>query len=268
MTTEATGVSTSAADPAAPAVAATPAPAPVASSADSAPADRAPAALPLADESLAPTTENAAPVKWQETGDVGLDMALNYIGTRGFGQEHPAVQAAMQGDFSLLRASLAGLGDKAVGYEAYVALAERAYKDAVKSIQETEQKAISAVLEVVGSPEQWEAIHAWAKENADQDEKDELNEMLGGTPRQARAAAVYLRELYEKAHGTTVSPARAIKDAAGGGYSPAGGGPITDPKEYARAVSELHRKLGNRMEGSSEYAQLQQRRLMGRRIQR
>jgi len=195
-------------------------------------------------------------------------MALNYIGARGFGPDHPAVRAAIQGDFSLLRASLAGLGDKAAGYEAYVALAEKAYKDAIKSFEETEQKAIAAVLEVVGSPENWEAIHAWARENADPDEKEEINAMLGGTPRQARAAAVYLRDLYEKAHGTTVAPARATKDTVAGSYTPAGGGPITDPKEYARLVSELHRKLGNRMEGSEEYKQLQQRRLMGRRIQR
>jgi len=207
-----------------------------------------------------------APVDWGKTGDSGLDMALGYIGKRGFGQGHPAVQAAMQGNFSLLRAELAGMGDKAQGYEAYVALAEKAYTDTIKQHEANEAEAVKAVLEVVGSPEQWGAIHAWAKANADDKESEEINAMLGGSPRQAKAAAVYLRDLYERAHGTSVQPDRAVKPTAGGGgYSPGNGGPIMTAGEYSKAVNELHKKLGHRMEGSPEYEQLKQRRLQGRR---
>jgi hypothetical protein len=192
-------------------------------------------------------------------------MALGYIGKRGFGQGHPAVQAAMEGNFSLLRAELAGMGDRAQGYEAYVALAEKAYQDTVKQHEANEAEAVKAVLSVVGSPDQWAAIHAWAKANADDKEREEINSMLGGTPRQAKAAAVYLKDLYERANGTVVEPERAVKPTAGGGgYQPGNGGPITSAAEYSKAVNELHKKLGHRMEGSPEYEQLKQRRRQGR----
>lgn len=256
---EANAAAQAPAAPAAPAAAAPAAPA-------QAPAQVAAVETPAAPAAQQPHAPAAA--TWAKTGDAGLDMALDYIGQRGFGQEHPAVAAAMKGDFGLLRASLAGLGDKAVGYEAYVQLAESAYKSTVKQLEETEQKSVQAVLSVVGTPESWAEIHAWAKANADEDERAEINAMLAGGPRQAKAAAVYLRNLYEQANGTVVQPASALKETASTGNAPSAGGPITDAKEYARLVNELARKMKGRMEGSPEYQQLQQRRLMGRRATR
>lgn len=261
-------MSDQAADVAAPATAAAPTPA-------SAPTAVAPAAAPVvpAQDAAATPTEGQdqgpQPVEWAKTGDAGLDMALGFIGTRGFGPQHPAVQAAVQGDFSLLRAELAGMGDKATGYEAYVALAEKAYQADKARAERQYEMSVQAVTDVVGGTENWQAIHQWAKAQATPEERDEINRMMDGGPRSAKAAALYLKSLYENAHGTLTPGARVAKENASGHYTPTAGGPITDAREYARAVLELEKKVGKaNIQDSPEYRQLQQRRLAGRRAAR
>ena len=260
-------MSDQAAAPAAPAAAAAPA-APAAptvpAAAPAAPTQGAAPAAPAEGQDQGPQ-----PVEWAKTGDAGLDMALSFVGARGFGPQHPAVLAAVQGDFSLLRAELAGMGDKATGYEAYVALAEKAYQaDKARADAQYEQS-VQAVTEVVGGTENWQAIHQWAKANADERERAEINAMFDAGPRQAKAAALYLKTLYENAHGTLTPGARVAKENASGHYTPTAGGPITSAREYAQAVLALEQKVGKaNIQDHPEYHQLQQRRLAGRRAAR
>lgn len=215
------------------------------------------------------TSADPQPVVWEKTGDAGLDMALGFVGARGFGPQHPAVQAAIRGDFSLLKAELAGMGAKATGYEAYVTLAEKAYENDKARAETQEAMSVQAVHSAVGGDAAWAEIHQWAKANADPHERAEINAMMDAGPRQAKAAALYLKTLYENANGSVQAPASAVKPGASGHRSSTAGGPITDAREYSRLVLELEKKVGKaNIQDSPEYHQLKQRRLAGRRVAR
>jgi len=241
------------------------APAATAAAAPAVPANpTTPAAQTASDTPAAPQ-----PVVWEKTGDAGLDMALGFVGARGFGPQHPAVQAAVRGDFSLLKAELAGMGDKAIGYEAYVALAEKAYEQDKARAEAQEAMSVQAVHSAVGGEAAWAEIHQWAKANADPHERAEINAMMDAGPRQAKAAALYLKTLYENANGSVQAPASAVKPGASGHRSSTAGGPITDAREYSRLVLELEKKVGKaNIQDHPEYLQLKQRRLAGRRVAR
>src|SRR6185369_10168321 len=195
-----------AAAPAAPA----PAPAPVATSIDDAPA--APAAAPIASETQPePAAAPAAPgkvepVSYEPTGDAGLDLALNFIGQRGIGLDHPAMKAAEQGDFALLKATLAQLGDKAVGWEHVIAAGEAAYAKTVESRKAEATAAQDAILSAFGTDrdaaaKEWGKVSEWAKANAEPAEKAAVNAALKAGGIAAKAMAAYLHTLYKATPG-------------------------------------------------------------------
>lgn len=202
------------------------------------------------------TTDADGAIEYEPTGDPGLDVALSYLGTLGFAGSDPAMQNAAKGDFALLEAKLAVMGEKAVGWERMIALAKQSYSNSETQRTEVVRKTEAAIVSVVGTVDQWKTIVQWAAENADPAEKKEINAMIDAGPVQARAAASLLLSAYSKASGTTVNPAPVAKDAAGSSVTAQG--PL-NYKDYATAVRELHGKLGNRMEGSQEYADLQRR---------
>lgn len=226
-----------------------------------------PANTPVVDPKLTDTpaqtpTTPAAPtapaaVAYDQTGDVGLDMALDFVGKLGIAKDHPAMAATATGDFSLIKAHLAQMGDKARGWEQFVALAEQSYTRQTAAVAETAKQVSAAVVAVAGSQESWDAIKSWASQNATPEEKAGINAMFDAGPMQARAAAVMLKGLYEKAAGTIVNPKSAVRPDASSGANPTAG-PLSR-KDYAAEVRKLHAKLGNRMEGSAEYRALQQR---------
>lgn len=241
--------------PAAPAQApaAPPAGAPVAPSAAAGdPPIGFPATPPVAPP--APPADNV--VVYDKTGDSGLDVALRYVGERGLGPDHAAMQAAMKGDFAPLEQALGGLGDKAKGFKEYVDLAKDSYGRR-QAAEQTKASATSKVVyDAVGGAEQWAAIQAWAAQHADASEKAELNAAFKAGGMAATAAAKYLADLY-KVHGKT-APKPAVKaDAAAVGAGNESG-PLS-PREYAAAVRQLHGKLGSKLEASPEYAQLKAR---------
>lgn len=249
--------------PVAPAAAPAAGPAPTAPAAPAAPPtpialSGAPApAAPAPDAPAEPAPAEGTAIEYEVTGDVGLDMALGFIGRQGLGPESPAVAAAMNGDFSLLRAELAGRGAKAQGWEQFIALAEKAYTDTKTQNDERSAKDREAIYGSVGGEQQWAAIQAWASANAEADEKAEVNAALAAGGRQARAMAVYLAQLYSKASGTTVTPENPLSPNAASA-APTNG--ALSPRAYTEAVRTLHREIGPRMEDSREYAQLQARR--------
>lgn len=232
-------------------------------------ADPAPAAAPAAPAEPAPEVIGADPapaaadsgVSYQPTGDAGLDIALGFIGKLGLGPDHDAVLAAADGNFDKLEATLAAMGDKATGYEPYVKLAKDAYERNDANTKATQTKITAAVTEAAGGADQWATVKKWAGENANADEKAEINAMLAAGPVQARAAALMLTNLYKQAGGTVVTPASVTDNNAGNGT--ANSGALT-AAEYASEVRALRSKLGSRMEGSPEYHALRQRRLAAR----
>lgn len=193
---------------------------------------------------------------YEKTGDAGLDVALAYVGQRGFGPEHPAMQAAMKGDFAALEQALKGLGDKAKDAALYINLAKESHARQQASVKAQGEAAAKIVYEAVGGKEQWAAIQAWAAEHADADEKKQLNAAFKAGGVAAASAAQYLAGLYAK-HGKT-SPKAAVKaDAVAA--TPLAVGALS-PREYGLEVQKLAAKLGARMEESREYADLKARR--------
>lgn len=205
---------------------------------------------------LESTAGDDGKIEFEPTGDPALDVALDYLGSLGFAGDNAAMQKAAAGDFSMLEAQLAVMGDKAKGHERMLALAKDAYARSETQRVEAHKATESAITSVVGSKENWAAIVEWAGKNADPAEKEAINKMIDGGPVQARAAANLLQSAYQAAQGTKVVPAPAVRDAAGGAVI--SNGPL-DQRSYAAAVRELSQKLGNRMETSQEYADLQRR---------
>lgn len=219
----------------------------------------APVAAPPAKEETtqAPAVAEATQeFTYESTGYANADYALGVIGKAGIGPEHPAVVAAYDGDFGQLEHLLAS--KDVPGATALLAMLKDASDKHSASQKEVGEKIANSIYELAGSKENWQAVQAWGAENADDDEKELLNEMFAD-PRQSKIAAVYLMSMYDKAQvphepQTSVTGARPAVAAAA---TPAAG-PI-DRKEFAAQAQALYRKHGNAYMESSEYAALAKR---------
>lgn len=203
------------------------------------------------------TTDDNGVVEYAPSGNAALDVTLTFIGSLGITGDDPAMQAAAKGDFSILEAKLATLGDKARGWQQMIELGKSVYKDAEARRTEQVKRTDAAILSVVQSTENWNEIKSWAAKNATPEEKAELNRMVDAGPVQARAAATLLLEAYRKASGTAVNPRSPLSPNA----SPAAAvseGPLS-PREYSQAVAKLRAELGTRMESSPQYRALRSR---------
>jgi hypothetical protein len=215
-------------------------------------------------EAAAPTVAPAAAdaagaITYEPTGDAGLDVALSFVGKLGIPADHPAMLATSTGDFSLIKAHLATMGDKAAGWEQMVALAEAA-NDRMTEAADARNNAVSAaVIEVAGSEEQWDAVKQWAAANADPSEKTELNAMFAAGPLQARAAAMLLVDLHRNGQGTVVNPAATTTGASAGAVNVNTNGPLT-AREFSDAVNALTKKVGTaNIQSHPEYIALGKR---------
>lgn len=251
------------ASPAAPA-AGTPA-APAADAAALAAAASA-AAVPAVDDSAsigeAPVASDEQAVvsdaaTYEPTGDVGLDLALEFIGARGIKPSDPAILAAEKGDFSLIEAKLAAMGDKAKGFEKMVALAKRSFNDTKAAADAKAAEGAKLIHETVGGKDKWLEIKTWAASNAEPAEKASINAALAQGGLVAKITAQWLAAKYNGAAGTTVEPAAVVTAASSG--KPAPVGHLTRQAFIAEAES-LRMKLGHSFETSKEYANLRARR--------
>lgn len=245
----------------APAPAPTPAPAPApnpepapAPAANPAPAEAPQIGTDPAAAPEGPTSADAVDgvITYEPTGDAGLDVALQFVGRLGVGMDDPAMMATADGDFSLIKAKLATMGDKAVGWEQMVALAEQAHGRHVETTTARNTAIASAVSGVLGEGQA--EILAWASQNADDAERADINAMLRASPTQARAAANILLQAYQAAGGTVVSPASATSGSASAGAAPSQSdtGPMTN-KMFATESAKLHRQYGNAYTQTPEY---------------
>ena len=208
-------------------------------------------------ENIESSTDDQGIVEYEPSGNPALDVTLSFIGSLGITGDDPAMQAAAKGDFSILEAKLATMGDKARGWQQMVELGKSVYKEAENRRAEQSSRTDAAILSVVQTPENWNEIKTWAAKNATPEEKAELNRMVDAGPVQARAAATLLLEAYRKSTGTAVNPRSPLNPSA----SPAAAveqGPMT-PREYSLAVAKLRTELGTRMESSPQYRALRAR---------
>lgn len=196
-------------------------------------------------------------ITYNPTGDAALDVALTFLGGLGIGGEDPALVAAANGQFALLEAKLATMGDKAAGWPQMLALAKDAYQRSKTAAEAQVKQVDAAILSVVQSADNWAAIKSWAAQNASPEEKAAINAMIDAGPVQARAAATLLLGKFREATGTVINPATAVRNASG--ENPAAGNLKLNARDYNLAVADLHRKLGSRMESSEEYAALRRR---------
>jgi hypothetical protein len=218
---------------------------------EAAPAPAAPADVPPEAEGF----------EYEPTGDAGLDLALQFIGKAGITTAHPGMVAAQNGDFSILKATLAAKG--ITGWEQFVALGEEAYKRNQEAASKKDEALKSLVHDAAGGAENWQEVQKWASANADPDEKAEINAMLAAGGLQARQAVRYLVECYNKATDVVKAPVDPTRQAGRSGIPAADSGPLS-PRAYAYEVARLNVKLRGRLEGSKEYEALQARRLAWR----
>ena len=214
----------------------------------------------------APKSEPASNEVVGEFGDAGdpaLNVVYRFVEGLGFKTDDTEIQSVLDsGDFTLLRAKLASMGNKARGWEEYIGIAERHFKNESEAKQKAEQERVAActnaIHDAVGGQEQWEAIQTWASGQATEEEKEAFNAMLNAGPLQAKTAARQLAENYMNAHGTVKDPASAVSDQASASQ---GKTFALSPREYIAAVQELARQVGaGRIDDHPEYAKLKQRR--------
>lgn len=230
--------------PAAPA----PAPAPT-----PAPAPAAPAPTPTEPEQE-PGGEHEV-IGYEPTGDPTLDYVLGYLGENGLDYDNPAVQAALTGDFAQLEVELLKKG--AVGADKIIALAQRSYEQHVESENARNAETGQSLIEIAGGEEQWEEVVGWARENAEPEEKEEINALLQKGGISAKIAAQFLVTSFRASQGTEFegTPA-ASPSAAAPASSP--NGPISRV-EFAKESEKLYRQFGNEYQSRPEYRALAQR---------
>jgi len=215
-----------------------------------------PAVAPVIPAPVEPKPEGKAPAV-EPTGDPGLDYALGFIYKAGIQDDHPAMQAAYQGDFGLLKALLAEKG--AAGWEQAVALGEQAYgkfKASAEADAKSVGEAVTQVAEAMGVD--WEEAVKWARGAASKEEAATVNEMLQ-SPATAKMAALWIAHNYSNQQGVDVAPRqKAVSDAAVPQPPAASGGTI-DRVEFSREAGKLHKKYGDTYNQTPEYRALANR---------
>lgn len=232
-----------------------------------APAPAATDAVPTADlglEPAAPKTPNpdvGGVYDYDPTGNSSLDYALNFVGKLGYGPDHPAVIAAEAGNFDLMRAELAQKG--VAGSEAVMALAEKALAEERAKYDAQAQALTNFAHTAAGGEQNWKAVQTWAKANATPQEKAEVNRAIQAGGMMGQAVINFLIESYQKSNTLNRTPQSAVSPGA----APAmvsSGGPLSK-QDYTAAVAALNAKHRGRATQTTEYADLQQRRLQGMR---
>lgn len=220
-------------------------------------------ATPATPEPVAPAAPAPAatePPQFEKSGDPGLDLAIDFVAGLGVKPTDPEYLAAATGNFDLLRVKLATMGDKSKGYEAVLAVAEKAFKSLSESREAATKERNTLIETEAGGAEAWVAVRDWAKANADPEEITSINAMLNGDPLQVKMAVHYLKGVHAQANNVSNPPKPGFRDDAGGAPASGSQGPL-EPKAYALAVAALAAKLGSKLEASPEYAELRRRRL-------
>lgn len=217
------------------------------------------AATALANEAQGWIDPAKGSVSYEKTGDAALDVALGFLAKAGYSHHHPAVQAAGKGDFSLLAAELAAKG--IAGWEQHLNLGKEAYARGMEQAKAQNEKIKSICLTHTNGDEAlWgDTLSHWSQ-NADPEEKAVINKALASGDIVSEAVAHYMVHLYRNASGVTINPSKGVLANGASTQSAAAATPLS-PLEYGKEVQKLASRIGgSNLNGSREYAQLQQRR--------
>lgn len=189
-------------------------------------------------------------------GDPGLTYAMKFLAGNGFNAENPAVEAAFNGDFSLLKAELAQKGVQ--GWEQALGLAEQSYDRHVKENDakaETVGKLVTEVAQSMGVD--WEQAVAHVGKSASAEEKTALNSLLAD-PATAHIAARFISGSFIEAGDAEIEPmAKAVGAATSAHAGPAGG--ALSRAEYTQEMGKLRKTLGDEYVNSPQAAALYRR---------
>lgn len=176
-----------------------------------------------------------------QSEDQGLNYSLAFLARNGFTADNPAVDAAMGGDFSLLKAELAAKG--VAGWEQALGLGEQAYGRAVTAQKEKQAEVGKVVLSIAEeSGVDWEEAVAHIGKSASDAEKTTLNNLMAD-PATARIAAAFITGQFLQTGTSERDPVAAV----GASTAPANqgqGGKITR-REYTEKMRELRGKMGD-----------------------
>ncbi|QYW05829.1 scaffolding protein [Vibrio phage vB_VpaP_G1] len=193
--------------------------------------------------------------QYSET-EPALAVALTFLRDAGISPEDPAFALAeTENDFSLLEAMLAQKG--LPGTEHMLGILKGAVAKHVEAVEAYEKQTQEQILDVLGDTK--DAVFAWASENADDSEKEVINDMLDAGGLYARAAAMLLQSAYAGAGDVTKPATNPVKST----QVQSGAAPLS-AQDYSIAVDALAKKLGGDPRGSREYQELTARRTMSR----
>lgn len=192
------------------------------------------------------------------TEDKGLNYALTFLARHGFTADNPAVDAAMGGDFSMLKAELAQKG--VAGWEQALGLGEEAYGRATEKQKAEQAEVGKVVLEVAErSGVDWEAAVSHVGSSATPEIKTALNDLLRN-PATAAIAAGFITNTYLEGSNEEMQP----RAAATGANTQAAnrqvqGGKLTRA-EFTKEMRDLQKRMGDSYLTSPEAQALYARR--------
>lgn len=173
--------------------------------------------------------------------DPGLNYAMKFLAGNGFNAGDPAVAAAFEGDFSLLKAELAQKG--IAGWEQALGLAEQSYE---RHVKENDAKAakvgelVGGIAEAMGVD--WEAAVGHVSKSASSEEKSALNTLLSD-PATAHIAARFIAGSFIESGDTEIEPAARATGAEAKSIQTPAGGPLSR-QEYTAELAKLRRAVG------------------------
>jgi hypothetical protein len=187
--------------------------------------------------------------------DPGLSYAMKFLAKNGFNADNPIVEAAFNGDFSLLKAELAQ--KNLPGWEQALGLAEQSYDRHVKENDAKADKVGGIVTDIAASMGvDWEAAVGHIGKSATSEEKSALNDLLSN-PATAHIAARFISGSFIESGDTEIEPAAR---ATGAEVKPVqvAGGPISRA-EYKAELGKLRASLGDDYINSPQAAALYRR---------
>lgn len=214
-----------------------------------------------ADEALA-ATQTGETFAYDATGNDMLDYALSFVGNLGFGPTHPAIKAAGNGDWSLLEVELARKGDKALGSDKIIALAQKAIESEQTAANEAAAKnRAEAVAVFGGTEEQFDGMMAWITDQADKgnvtpEERAHLNQGLAAGGMLGKLAIQAIMEVYKNAGGNVVTPAKT--DTGSAAQTSGGDNQRWDTKSWSAYGREMRAKHGPNFERHPDYIRARQ----------
>lgn len=215
---------------------------------------------PVDDKTRVPATpSDDGTITFEKTGDIGLDLALEYFGKLGIGPDSAEFDQASQGNFQYLEAKLAAMGDKAKGWEQYVALGKEAHTRAEAKSKEEFAKLEKTVHEAVGGEDTWKALKQFATTTMKPEQLTELKAALNTGGLVAVATAQYLHRAALASQGTTVPGAAAVIADANPSAQLANLQPLTREAWRAEYKAGVAKHGINGFAKTPEYAALQQR---------